>query len=369
MSNVMHYLKWRGDLTFEQSPFNVVDGAVLTQIALLNFDKIILNEAIPLKDATKVFLEEERDKISVGAVAPLDPYGLLKAAAESRRFGDLLFSNHVHLAEKDRDLQFSAYTVNIGKKLHCVVFSGTDDTLIGWKENLNLLYEEHTHGQRTATEYLQEQAKKLNGEIIVIGHSKGGNLALYSSVYSDENTQKRILRTIAYDAPGFIGENVEKIKNSSIYDKLINLTPKESIIGRMFTHPEQTKIVDSMDFGMYQHDVFMWKIHTCDFIYVDKYTADSDSVCQFFTQTTSDMDYDTRKRFVEATYLWLSDTQTTSLLELIAKWKSLFHSYRKLEAPNKKLIGDIMLKFLKNATIRKTLYASWHHKTPNLDIY
>ena len=72
MGNVMDYLEWRGDLTFEQSPFNDVDNVILAQLAYVDFRDVIpslqMNRGITLKKASEIFFdlhtEEElsRDK-------------------------------------------------------------------------------------------------------------------------------------------------------------------------------------------------------------------------------------------------------------------------------------------------------------------
>ena len=40
MGNILDYIKWRGDLSFDKSEFNEVDNLVLSQISYVNFDKI-----------------------------------------------------------------------------------------------------------------------------------------------------------------------------------------------------------------------------------------------------------------------------------------------------------------------------------------
>ena len=41
MGNIMDYLDWRGDITFEQSPFNELDNVILAQLPYVNFRDII----------------------------------------------------------------------------------------------------------------------------------------------------------------------------------------------------------------------------------------------------------------------------------------------------------------------------------------
>ena len=41
MADISDYLCWRGDITFEQDPFNDVDNLILAQIAYVDFSDII----------------------------------------------------------------------------------------------------------------------------------------------------------------------------------------------------------------------------------------------------------------------------------------------------------------------------------------
>ena len=49
MANLMDYLDWRGDLTFEQAPFNEVDNLILAQLVYVEFEGIV---PTPGKDGT-----------------------------------------------------------------------------------------------------------------------------------------------------------------------------------------------------------------------------------------------------------------------------------------------------------------------------
>ena len=40
MGNILDYLDWRGDLTFEQTPFNQVDNLILACFSYLDLDEI-----------------------------------------------------------------------------------------------------------------------------------------------------------------------------------------------------------------------------------------------------------------------------------------------------------------------------------------
>ena len=41
MANVCDYVRWRGDLTLEQSEFNEIDNLILARFSYFPFEKII----------------------------------------------------------------------------------------------------------------------------------------------------------------------------------------------------------------------------------------------------------------------------------------------------------------------------------------
>ena len=59
MANILDYIDWRGDLTFEQSPFNKIDTLILCQIAYLRFDGLIkdldFTDSVSLNELAELF--------------------------------------------------------------------------------------------------------------------------------------------------------------------------------------------------------------------------------------------------------------------------------------------------------------------------
>ena len=65
-------------------------------------------------------------------------------------------------------------TYRLTMDVYLVVFRGTDDTLIGWKEDFHMTYMDHVPAQRRAASYLQNVMKEFpKGRFLVAGHSKG----------------------------------------------------------------------------------------------------------------------------------------------------------------------------------------------------
>lgn len=67
MGNILDYLDWRGDLTFEQSPFNEVDNLILACFSYIELDGIreIQNgNTLYLEELSENFLQKKRMKKS-----------------------------------------------------------------------------------------------------------------------------------------------------------------------------------------------------------------------------------------------------------------------------------------------------------------
>lgn len=91
MGNIMDYISWRGDLSFEQSQFNEVDNLILACFSYVNLDGISAvtkQKGIGLKKLTKEFMklhtmkELEADKSFI-RLAPF----MMMEMAKSVRFG------------------------------------------------------------------------------------------------------------------------------------------------------------------------------------------------------------------------------------------------------------------------------------------
>ena len=222
MGNIMDYLDWRGDITFEQSPFNEVDNVILAQLAYVNFRDIIPSpeekRSITLKEASQMFFdmytenELKQDKSFISE-APF----LMKKAAASKRFGNLILSNYVDTVDETLEKQFGAFHIRISPKHTYVVFRGTDDTLVGWKDDFNMSFIMPVPSQEAAVEYINSTCQYIRGRLYIGGHSKGGNLAIYSAVKCSERVRKKIDCVYNNDGPGFDVNMIKSAKYQAMY--------------------------------------------------------------------------------------------------------------------------------------------------------
>lgn len=179
MANINEYICWRGDLNFEQSPFNEVDGLILAYLSYVSFDNIVTSpwekDRITLREASKLFWEQNTEqsilkKLSLIKMAPF----VMRRLAETNRYGDLRLCYYQNSVNLEEESQFCALCIELpDHSFSYISFRGTDNSLIGWKENFRMSYQ-IVPAQRKAVDYLNYVAHKLEGRLMVGGHSKGG---------------------------------------------------------------------------------------------------------------------------------------------------------------------------------------------------
>lgn len=262
MGNIMDYISWRGDLSFEQSQFNEVDNLILACFSYVNLDGISAvtkQKGIGLKKLTKEFMklhtmkELEADKSFI-RLAPF----MMMEMAKSVRFGKCVVRNYVNDIVTEAEQQFAAMEIVLEDGTSYVSFRGTDDTIIGWKEDFNLSTGV-VPAQKRAIEYLQKISEHTDGMLRVGGHSKGGNLAIYGSVMC-KSAHEKILEIYSNDGPGFSREFQELPEMKEMMPKIIRIIPEYSIIGTILEHEKEPVIVASSSKGLLQHDGFSWEV-------------------------------------------------------------------------------------------------------------
>ena len=262
MGNIMDYISWRGDLSFEQSQFNEVDNLILACFSYVNLDGIpavTKQKGIGLKKLTEEFMklhtmkELEADKSFI-RLAPF----MMMEMAKSVRFGKCVVRNYVNDIVTEAEQQFAAMEIVLEDGTSYVSFRGTDDTIIGWKEDFNLSTGV-VPAQKRAIEYLQKISEHTDGMLRVGGHSKGGNLAIYGSVMC-ESAHEKILEIYSNDGPGFSREFQELPEMKEMMPKIIRIIPEYSIIGTLLEHEKEPVIVASSSKGLLQHDGFSWEV-------------------------------------------------------------------------------------------------------------
>ncbi|MDO5409625.1 MAG: DUF2974 domain-containing protein [Lachnospiraceae bacterium] len=265
MADITDYIKWRGDLTFEQSPFNEVDNLIFSFISYVDFSGIVDNSAdkrITLREASDRFWEfytekEILDKPTLTKKAAF----VLRDMAASRRFGDLLLSDFVNEIDEGEQKQFSALKIHLPKDRCYLVFRGTDETIVGWQEDFNMICFPGIPSERRAVEYLiKAMEDEKTADFYIGGHSKGGHLAFYAAICVWEKFGGRILSVYNNDGPGISEEMAASQAYEEALPKLISYVPEQSFFGLMLCHKEPVYVVKSRRAGLLQHDILSWEV-------------------------------------------------------------------------------------------------------------
>ncbi len=365
MANIFDYIIWRGDLPFASAPVCNADYVALSQIALLDLSGVIPKRgSVTLGDAYARFLSKKSGKI--GYIIPEDIKALFEKMADSSRFRPLLLHHYVDEVDIETDTQFSALTLDDPKsRTRFVVFSGTDDTLAGWKENFNLLYRTPTVAQIRSVRYLDSQAEDFDGDIYVLGHSKGGHLAMYSSLGCKKPNADKIKKIINLDGPGMPDGLKRKKLNADIYSKTEAFLPQSSIIGRLFEHGETFHIVHSNAKGLFQHDCFSWEILGPDIVREPSFDEDGEGVDACFRTVIAELTADEKEFFVESLFGLMYSTGATTLTELVANTREFVRLWLRADGETKKSLNRVLLLFLKDKYFRKCIFETFKEMRKN----
>ncbi len=182
------------------------------------------------------------------------------------RYRDVRLCWYLDETETLREVQIAAVTFRLPDQSAYVAFCGTDLTLVGWKEDLNLGFLNETEGQRRATQYLNRVGNQIQGQLRVGGHSKGGNLAVYAAASCHPDIQKRILTVYSNDGPGFQQDMLQSPGYQRILPKIVSIIPDTSVIGLLLSSLASQRVVKSSQIGIYQHDGFSWEISRNGFL-------------------------------------------------------------------------------------------------------
>ena len=265
MSTSINYIKKYGCLNFSELAFNDIDNIALCEIFYMPFEHVVpdsFNDPIPFSEACQKLFEFNGNRhVAPGLLLVKKISVKMMEMAKTNRFSSLKVVGCRTAFSNEPPLQFGAMTFLMPNGTAIVVFRGTDDSLIGWKEDMDLYTRKSIPSHKLAVDYLEEVARNFDGDIVICGHSKGGNLSLYSALKCSESTRKRIIRLYNNDGPGFVkGDFI----NSSEYRELLpnyrHFVPYNSLVGMLLAHDNDFDAVKCKHLtGFLQHDLSAWK--------------------------------------------------------------------------------------------------------------
>lgn len=336
MGNMLDYLDWRGDLTFAQSPFNEVDNLILSQLVYLNFDYVVppkfSDASITIRDAAELYFARYKD-VDIGSHGYMvrTSASLLQKLANTARFADAKLSNFQDTIEVDQTKQFSAMHVELTDGTVYIAYRGTDTSIVGWKENFNMMYLAPVPAQVEAVHYLEDTALEDDRLYRLGGHSKGGNLAVYAAVMCHPDLKRRILEVYNNDGPGFDAKFVASLNYANMRERIRTIVPQSSIVGLLLEHEEEYVVVKSHQPLLMQHDALSWEVLGDRFVRAEQVTEESRLVEAALKSWLKQLNRQERQQFVEALFQVFQAADVWTVEDLSrAKWRKVTQLIRAL---------------------------------------
>ncbi len=334
-SNLMNYLREYRNISFGEHPFSEVDALLLSNLSYLKMDGIVpgfrKGEGIGFDRLLQYPIAEH---LFSDPVYGEDYRKIIALMSGSRRYGKLQFAYFTQYHSTDRETQFAAVTFFLGKTSVFLSFRGTDETLVGWKEDFNMAYMKSVPSQRLALSYLKGVVRYVERDlagtgkkprILLGGHSKGGSLALYAAANAPDSVQRCIRRIYSFDGPGLQKSFYKKEGFHRIEDRFCKIVPEQSLIGMLFSCDRKYRVVCSYRQGIVQHDLMQWKIQNGRFVYRKEVCRGSSEKSKKLNEWMESMPREQVVMFVETLYRLIRSAKIETVYEFMKMPVKVLH--------------------------------------------
>jgi hypothetical protein len=355
MGNIISYVYEFGGFTFTEKPFCEIDGLIFSHLSYFVFDNIVpgvddAKPSIALSDVAQkmdwhnfisVKWEEDENK------------ELFYKVAFSRRYRNTMLNFLANTIDIGDDVQFCAVTFMLGNGDVFISFRGTDDTLVGWKEDFNMAYATPVGAQIKSTEYVDRVAgflaKKRNLRFYFGGHSKGGNLAVYAAMTCNDKVKRRIGRIYNMDGPGFRPDFMETLDYEGIKDKILKIVPDESFVGMLMETKNDYELINSTEIGVQQHACFSWCVEGDHFERSDSKIPKRKSLYDKINNWIFDLGIEQVGEFTDSLFKLIEITEAKTLTdlknvkgsEMAKKAHSVMQEYNGMNEETKRVFWEI----------------------------
>ena len=352
MSNILDYISWRGDLPFSNYKLNEIDKLIFMRLSYLPFANIGLH-----KDTTITIknVMERMQHISEEYYIWPEDKRLITLLGTSERFKNLVLSDFVEFSDKSLEKQFAAIVISLSDELKIVSFRGTDMSLIGWKEDFNMSFKANIPSQVEGVYYLNEIGNKYkDSDFILLGHSKGGNIAMYASIYCMDHIKLNIREIITADSPGLSEDILNDIKYNDVKTKIVSFIPQTSIVGRILEIRNNYTVVQSSGKGFMQHDIYTWDVGPTFLIQIKDASKESDFANNVMKEYLSKTTPEDREKFINIVFEILLSLEVETVTDipkvLLKNTNKALKKYKNI-SPEDKLQVENMMKQIKDVII------------------
>ncbi len=340
MSDIFRYIQKYQNRSLQELPFTHIDALLMAQLSYIDYKDILTQykQADFKTIVSYLDLQElEKDYLSGG-----QNQRLLLALAHAKRYQDVKLIDTKKVFDQVKQEQFYAVTFKY-KRQYYIAFQGTDTSILGWKEDFNMLIEPVIPAQAEGVNYLEKMLKRPFIKAIIIGHSKGGSIATYAALQVSKHLQKKIDKVYSLDGPGLQSE----LCMDSIKDKFEKFVPQASLIGLIFEKTNHYKIIKSDEVWLAQHNLYSWLIEDTDFVYVDAMDERLSQINKSAYEALTSLQLEERKAFIQHIFDILDTNEITDVGQLGTSWQQislmLVKSFSKVDKEKR----DALLRILK----------------------
>jgi len=348
--NLFQFLDDYGNISMQTFPFCDIDALVLSHISFLPLEGIV-SKRLSFNQTVGKAAAKANDAKDPGLSASDRLLALY--LAKCSRYSTLPIGAYANVFDEEREEQFCAVTVILPDGTAAATYRGTDATLTGWKEDFNMSFMSPVPAQISSVKYLSAIADKTQGPLYTIGHSKGGNLAIYSACFSGGIVQGRIIKAYNLDGPGFLSSVIESFEYQQMLPKLVTYIPQTSVVGLLLEHEEEYVVVKSIAEGILQHDLYSWQVENDKLVTLPDNDEESKYIDATVKGWVQSMSEEEREAFVELLFKVLDEAGIDNTNELVAKWPEklpkILEAVGKQEPKMQKFLLEVILLLFKSS--------------------
>lgn len=347
--DIYQYIDNYSIYTFNEKEFNELDAAIFSYLSYANLEKVIVNGKCTIKEAGRIhigtFKEKEKSMTAVKAGNKL-----LRYIKDTNRYKDCILKKFEYVGNED--MQFGVVSIEYLPKKIFVSYEGTNELVSGWKEDIMLSLKFPTISHKAAVSYLNKNYLFKDCELLLGGHSKGGNLALVAGMNANYFVRKKIKYIYSFDGPGLPKEVFEKRKYKKIEPKYSHYISNYAVIGLFFYHSKDV-VVDSRIHGLLAHHMGFWNVENDHFVKtkLSTFSKEIDKQLNLFVEK---YDEEAKHDFIMNFEEIMNKVDAKTLLDLGKDYKKvikLVYETRDLSQNTKNMIFEllnIMVKCYKN---------------------
>ena len=361
MSNVIQYVKNYGYIPFTQMSFAAADNVALSTVFYMPFEEVVdasfSAQPMTFADATRLLYGKRGyTHKPVGLFITKETSVLMMEMRKMKRYAEMRVAACRSRLYASPTEQFAAMTFLLPDHKIVIVFRGTDDTMEGWAEDLDMIGSvDSMPSAKESLSYLQEAADHFEGDIILCGHSKGGHNAVYAALHAGDAIRQRIVAVYNNDGPGFSDDSY---LNSDAYKELLkkyhHFVPQSSFFGMMLHHDDDYQIVKSnKPLGTLQHDLLTWQFEGERLKLMNKRSFESRFNHAFFREWVQELDEAEIAAADEAAHAVIEHADSTRLIDIKSDIpgfvKNTSDALRSLDKDTKKTINSVVKKSISAA--------------------